>query len=68
MNIILLYFKQLCFNIGMKIPFTDYIISLIFIIIHFSGTLGDYLLKNLSNCYTTWSLITANFLYNLLFY
>lgn len=45
MNIILLYFKQLCFNIGMKIPFTDYIISLIFIIIHFSGTLGDYLLK-----------------------
>ena len=45
MNIILLYFNQLCFNIGMKIPFTDYIISFIFIIIHFSGTLGDYLLK-----------------------
>lgn len=44
----MLYFKQLYFNMGMRISCANYIELWLFSsITYFSGALGDYLLKNL---------------------
>ena len=53
---------------GMKIPFTSYIVMFTLIDYPFFRDIRRLPVKNLNNCYTTWSLITANFLNNLMFY
>ena len=53
MDIILWYFKQLSFNMGMKIPFTGYIVMFTFIDYPFFKDIRRLPVKNLNNCYTT---------------